>query len=80
MFRIRNYSFLIRIHCEVEIGKKLSILVNVKTQMGWNLELFKFFKYCGYNHDEFAHFQFIINIFIVLCEKGQDRIQILETK
>jgi len=36
--------------------KKWSILVIMKTQMGWNLELFKYFKYCVWNYDEFVHF------------------------
>jgi len=31
-------------------------LVNMKKQMGLNLQVFKIFKYCVYNNDEFAEF------------------------
>ena len=37
-------------------GKKLSILVNMKTQMGWSLQPLNFFKYFVWNYDEFGKF------------------------
>jgi len=57
--------------CEVGmVEKNLSILVNMKTQMGWNLELLKNFKYCVWNYDEFVHFLVHFkNIFLSLVWK-----------
>jgi len=53
--------------------KKLSMLVNIKTRMGWNLQLFKFLSIAGVIMMKLLTFQYIFKRpLIVWCEKGED--------
>jgi len=59
--QIENQEFRIRIQIRILLWtsdgeKKFSILVNNKTLLGWNLQLFEFFKNCIWNYGEFFHF------------------------
>jgi len=52
---------------KLEIVKKLKTLVHLKTQIGWNLNLFYFifFTFCVRDYNEFAHFSiYFIKIFL----------------
>jgi len=54
-FRIRNPDPDISSSCCRVGEKKWSILLTMKTQIGWNLKFFKFLS-CVFNYEEFAHF------------------------
>jgi len=62
--------------CKLEMVKNmLSILVNMKTEMNWNLQFLKFFMYyyCVCNYEIFGHL--LLNFkryLLVLSEKGAD--------
>jgi len=63
--QIENHEFRIRILLRNrDVKKKISDLVNTKTQMGWT---------CVWNYDEFAHFKVHFKTYFwVRCEKGED--------
>ena len=55
--KIMNFLSSSGSFCKLEMVKFfLSLYIKMNPQMGWNLQLFKLFKYCVRNYDEFALF------------------------